>query len=295
MSIQIGSAPAAWGINFASDPKQTPWPRYLDEVSDAGYRWTELGPYGYLPTDLATLRNELDERQLKLTGAFVMRALEDPQAWPRIEQDVLDIGGLIAALGASHLLVIDGQYTDEVTGEIIGSSSLDDENWKILIEAIHAVARLAKEEFNLHTVFHPHTETHVQYEPEIERFMEDTDPALVSLCFDIGHHAFCRGDPMSFLREHHRRIRYLHLKSVDSVKLTEVQERGTPLAIATVEGVFCEPSQGTVDFPALRDLLSEVNFDGFGIVEHDMYPAPFDKPLPIARRTRAYLKEIGLG
>ena len=198
MSVKIGSAPAAWGVNFASNPKQTPWSCYLDEVSEAGYRWTELGPYGYLPTDLTTLRNELDERQLKLSGAFVMRALEDPDAWPSIEQDVLDIGGLLSALGASYLLVIDGQYTDEVTGEIIGSSSLDDEKWKMLIEAIQAVARLAKEEFNLHTVFHPHTETHVQYEPEIERFMEDTDPALVSLCFDIGHHAFCRGNPCPF-------------------------------------------------------------------------------------------------
>ena len=34
---------------------------------------------------------------------------------------------------------------------------------------------------------------------------------------------------------------------------------------------------------------------GLGIVEHDMYPAPFDKPLPIARRTLAYLKEISMG
>jgi hypothetical protein len=26
-----------------------------------------------------------------------------------------------------------------------------------------------------------------------------------------------------------------------------------------------------------------------------MFPAPFDKPLPIAKRTRAYLREIGMG
>jgi inosose dehydratase len=30
-------------------------------------------------------------------------------------------------------------------------------------------------------------------------------------------------------------------------------------------------------------------------VEQDMYPAPFDKPLPIAQRNRAYLKQMGYG
>ena len=38
------------------DPKQTPWNRYLDEIVEAGYKWTELGPYGYMPKDLTTLR-----------------------------------------------------------------------------------------------------------------------------------------------------------------------------------------------------------------------------------------------
>ena len=295
MNVRIGTAPAAWGVNFPRDPKQTPWTRYLDEAAEAGYEWTELGPYGYLPTDVSMLSQELDRRNLKLAGAFVMHPLEDPEAWPRIEQDVLAAGELVVALGAEFLVLIDGQYTDEVTGDVIAPTRIDDEAWKILIDTTHAVARLAKEKCGLRTVFHPHTETYVQYEPQIEKFLEDTDPTLVGVCFDIGHHAYCGGEPLGFLRKHHRRIEYLHLKSVDLRKLKEVQQRGTSFAIATAEDVFCEPSQGVVDFLALRDLLRESKYDGFGIVEHDMYPAPFDKPLPIAKRTRAYLKEIGLG
>jgi inosose dehydratase len=53
--------------------------------------------------------------------------------------------------------------------------------------------------------------------------------------------------------------------------------------------------KGAVDFPGFRDVLREINFSGWAIVEQDMYPAPFDKPLPIARRTRTYLREIGIG
>jgi len=59
--------------------------------------------------------------------------------------------------------------------------------------------------------------------------------------------------------------------------------------------MFCEPAKGMVDFIAFKDVLREVGYDGWAIVEQDMYPAPFDKPLPIAKRTRAYLREIGIG
>ena len=44
-----------------------------------------------------------------------------------------------------------------------------------------------------------------------------------------------------------------------------------------------------IDFVVLKDVLREVGYRGYGIVEHDMYPAPFEKPLPIAKRTRRYL------
>jgi len=59
--------------------------------------------------------------------------------------------------------------------------------------------------------------------------------------------------------------------------------------------MFCELAHGTVDFAAFRDVLREVNYEGWAIVEQDMYPAPFDKPLPIAKRNRAYLKQMGYG
>ena len=37
---------------------------------------------------------------------------------------------------------------------------------------------------------------------------------------------------------------------------------------------------GAVDFFAFRDALREVDYNGRAMVEQDMYPAPFDKPLP---------------
>ena len=64
---------------------------------------------------------------------------------------------------------------------------------------------------------------------------------------------------------------------------SKVESEGITFARAVQIDMFCEPAQGAVDFEAFRDVLQ------------DMYPAPFDKPLPIAKRTREYLREIGIG
>lgn len=295
MNIKIGSAPDSWGVWFPQDSKQTPWQRFLDEIAEAGYEWIELGPHGYLPTDLATLRSELNKRNLRVAGTFAMGNLEDPSAWPGLERQVLGAGEILASLDAGYLVLIDDTYTDLFTGRPTAPTQLDESSWKRLIDSSHRVADIARQRFNLTVVFHPHAETHVEYEYQIEAFLEQTDPSRVSLCLDTGHHAYRGGDPVKFMRRYHDRIPYLHLKSVDSKMQRRVEAERIPFAVAVGQDMFCEPSKGVVDFAALRDVLREIDFDGFAIVEQDMYPAPFDKPLPVARRTRVYLREIGLG
>src|SRR5579872_5436039 len=154
---------------------------------------------------------------------------------------------------------------------------------------------MARDVYGLRTVYHPHADTHVQYEADIEKFLASTDPQLISLCLDTGHYAYRGGDPVSFMRRHYARIPYLHLKSVDARLRQQEEVEGIPFAKAVALGLFCEPSQGVVDFQAFRDVLDQVNYHGWAIVEQDMYPAPFDQPLPIARRTRQFLRQIGIG
>ena len=295
MNVKIGSAPDSWGVWFPADAKQTPWQRFMDEIVEAGYEWTELGPYGYLPTDLPTLRAELDTRGLKVAGTFAMASLEEASAWPELERQVLGAGKLLAALEAKYLVLIDDTYTDLFTGKPTAPARLDESAWRRLVDTTHKVADIVQREFDLQIVFHPHAETHVEYEDQIEAFLEQTDPARVFLCLDIGHHAYRGGDPVRFMRQHHRRIPYLHLKSIDQTVQQKVEAEGVPFATAVEMDMFVEPSQGAVDFLAFRDVLRELDYECFAIVEQDMYPAPFDKPLPIAKRTRAYLRELGIG
>ena len=265
------------------------------KLSEAGYEWTELGPYGYLPTDLPTLRRELNSRGLKVSGTFAMANVEEASLWGELERQVLGAGERLAALDAKYLVLIDDTYTDLFTGEAIAPKRLDENMWGRFIETTHRVADIARDRFGLQLVFHPHAETHVEYEDQIETFLEQTDPDRVSICFDTGHHAYRGGDPINFMRRHHGRIPYLHLKSIDPDVQERVEAEGIPFAEAVKMDMFVEPSKGAVDFLAFRDMLQEIDYNGYAIVEQDMYPAPFDKPLPIAKRTRAYLREIGIG
>ncbi len=296
MHLTIGSAPDSWGVWFADDARQTPWHRCLDEIAEAGYEWTELGPFGYLPTDPKTLKQELDKRGLKVSGSFVEGDLPNPDTgWARIEKQLRGLGPILNQFDAKYLVLIQDCYTNLFTGEQFAPARLDEAAFARLVDTTTRIARIAKDDYGLTLIFHPHAQTYVEHEDQIEKFLAATDPALVSIVLDTGHHSYCGGDPITFMRKHHARIPYLHLKSVDPVLRARVTAENIPFALAVGQGMFVEPSRGAVDFLAFRDVLRDIDYTGFGIVEQDMFPAPFDKPLPIAKRTRAYLREIGLG
>lgn len=292
MSVRLGTAPDSWGVWFPDDPRQTPWARFLDEVVEAGYDAIELGPFGYLPTDPGALKAELGSRGIVLSGAFVVGHLEDPELWTTLESTVHQTCELVVALGGDYLGIIDTQYTDALTAEVIGPRDLDDVLWRRMIDSVHRIGETSRR-YGIGALFHPHAETPIEYEHQIDRFLDDTDPSLVNLQLDVGHHAYRGGDPVAYLRRRADRVRCIHLKSVDAEVRERVEREMIPWAHAVAMGIFSEPSSGVVDFVGLKQAIDEVGYEGWAIVEQDMYPAPFDKPLPIASRTRRFFTELG--
>src|ERR1700690_4358619 len=72
MPIRIATAPVSWGVMEVEGwARQKSYAEVLDEMVQAGYAGTELGPYGFLPTDPDELKRELAKRKLSLLGAFV--------------------------------------------------------------------------------------------------------------------------------------------------------------------------------------------------------------------------------
>ena len=289
MPIHVGTAPDSWGVWFPSDERQTPWQRFLDEVALAGYDAIELGPYGYLPTDSESLATELNKRSLRLAGGTLSGSFADVDGWQEMRARAAGVCDILTALEAHYLVVLEASsYSDG------GPRELDQRGWLRVTDNLQRLAEYTGSR-DIAVVFHPHADTTIQFEAQIERLLESTDASQVHLCLDVGHHAYPGGDPVAFFREHHRRIPYLHLKDVDPTIARRAREADWPLGKAVAAGAFVDLGRGCVDFVGIKRVAEEVGYDGWGIVEQDMYPAPFDKPLPIARRNREYLRATAVG
>ncbi|MCX5198290.1 sugar phosphate isomerase/epimerase [Streptomyces sp. NBC_00249] len=292
--IRVGSAPDSWGVWFPEDPRQVPWERFLDEVADAGYEWIELGPYGYLPTDPARLTEETAKRGLRVSAGTVFTGLHHgPAVWEETWEHVSRIAALTRDMGADQLVVIPSFWRDDKTGEVLEDRVLTPGQWRELASQTERLGREVRERFGLRIVVHPHADTHIDTPQNVARFLDATDPELVSLCLDTGHYAYCGGDSVEAIETFGERIGYLHLKQVDPRILAEVVADQVPFGPAVARGVMCEPPSGV---PALEPVLTaaqRLGVDLFAIVEQDMYPCPPDRPLPVARRTRAYLRSCG--
>ena len=292
--IRIGSAPDSWGVWFPDDPRQVPWQSFLDEVSASGYEWIELGPYGYLPTDPAVLSEETRRRGLKVSAGTVFTGLHrGPEVWESTWRHVAAVAELTQTMGAEHLVVIPAFWRDDKTGEVLEDRTLTARQWRDLTRGTERLAHEVRERYGLRVVVHPHADTHLDSEEHVTHFLDATDSDLVSLCLDTGHYAYCGGDSVQLIETYGERLGYLHLKQVDPEVLAEVHAQEVPFGPAVARGVMCEPPRGV---PALEPVLAaaqRLDVDLFAIVEQDMYPCAPETPLPIARRTRAFLRSCG--
>ena len=287
--LTIGTAPDSWGIWFPSDPEQVPASTFLREVAEAGYEAIELGPYGYLPSDAAELREALDEHGLTVLAGTVFTRLHQPDSWDHSWRQVADVAALTRAVGGRHLVVIPSMYRDERTGARLESSDLTDEQWQRLTSQTDELGRRVRDEYGLAVQFHSHADSHVGYQPEIERLLEATDPDHVNFCLDTGHVAYYGGDCLELIAAYPERIGYVHLKQVSPEVMDKVRDHDIPWPEAVRMGAMTEPPLGVPEMGPLLDALAGLDRDLQGIIEHDLYPCPPDLPLPIAKRTRTYL------
>ena len=293
--LVLGSAPDSWGVWFPEDEHQTPWNRFLDELTEAGYEWLELGPYGYLPTDPRQLADEVGKRNLKVSGGTGFGALHRPDAWDDMLSTVRKVAELTAAVGAHHLVFIPPMFRDEKTWEYIESPTLDEEAWKALHRGANELGKILRNDYDVQLCLHSHADSHIQTQPEIERFLDGADPEHVSLCLDTGHVAYGGGDAVDLIRRYAERIGYVHIKQMDPDVLRQVAEEDLSFGEAVKRGVCVEPPAGEPAPASVIEALNEVDARVFVIVEQDLYPCEPDVPLPIALRTRKYLNSCGLG
>ncbi|MDR3675791.1 MAG: TIM barrel protein [Acidobacteriota bacterium] len=304
MSFLVGNAPCSWGtLEFEGvKGEQIGYSRMLDELAETGYTGTELGDWGYMPTEPGVLRGELEQRGLVMLAAFVPVALKYQQEHDAGIAVAVKTARLLAAVASTskpYIVLADNNGTDpertRLAGRIPPGAGLTAAEWTVFTAGANRLARAVFDETGLKTVFHHHCAGYVETPEEITMFLELTDPAKIGLVFDTGHHVYATGQAnvVEAMERYGDRIWYMHFKDCDPKIAARARTEEWDYFTALRQGVFCELGKGSVDFPAVLRWLAARGYDGYVLVEQDVLPG-MGAPKESARRCREYLRSIDL-
>lgn len=297
--MRVANAPCSWGVLEFGSSRSAPFDRVLDEIRQTGYAGTELGDWGFMPTDPARLRREVSDRSLSLLAAFVPIALVDREHHQSGVDTAVRTARLLAAAGGPEALVVLSDDNARIplrerhAGRIDRAHGLTDEQWTIFAAGADRVARAVHDEAGLRTVFHPHCGGYVETVAEIDELMARTDPARLGLCLDTGHLSYAGGDPLDVLRRYAPRVWHVHFKDCDESVAAASRSAGIGYLEAVRARLFCELGAGCVDFAAVIDALRAIDYHGWIVVEQDVFPGD-GTPAESARRSREYLRSLGI-
>ena len=298
--IKVANAPCSWGaLEFELEGKAPDYVQVLNEIVETGYEGTELGDWGFMPTDPQKLSEEIHGRSLKLLGAFVPVALKNPECHqPGIEVAVRTARLMAAVEGNLPFIILadeNGSIPERTqnAGRVTPEMGLSDAEWQIFAEGAEKIAAAVRKETGLRTAFHHHCAGYVETPTEIEKLISLTDPSLLGLVFDCGHYRFGGGDPVEGLKKYSQRVWHFHFKDYQPEFGQQGIEEGWDYFQSVSAGVFCELGKGEVDFPTLLAELEKIGYEGWGVVEQDVLPG-MGRPKESAQRNREYLASIGL-
>ena len=272
--FHFASAPDSWGVlDYPGPSWNQSYEKMLDEMVAAGYTGSELGPYGFFPTDPAVLKPQLDKRNLKLLGSFVPVVLSDPASAGIAVEHIRKVGNLLSTLKAPFLVLADAQSEerDRISGRVPddGSAGLNAAQWKNVAKVVEEAAKVASE-YGLDLVFHPHVATYVETPKECEIFFDVTSHTGVGLCLDTGHCVYGGGDSVVEADKFRSVLRFVHIKDIDEKILEKARSLKLTFEQAIEQKAFTIIGQGSIDFPAFFRLLLKNNYSGWMVVEQDV-------------------------
>jgi len=292
--FQFASAPDSWGVlDYPGPSWEQSYETMLDEMVGAGYTGSELGPYGFFPTDPKVLAPQLEKRKLKLLASFVPVKMTDPSASKAVIERIRKVGHLLATLKAPFLVMADDQSNERnaFSGRVYDKEcpTLNTEQWKHIGQIVADAEKVANE-FGLDLVFHPHVATYVETPEECERFFDVTSHTNVGLCLDTGHCVYGHGDSVNEAEKYKDKLRFVHIKDCDTKVLEEARRNKWTFEDAIEHKVFTVIGNGDIDFPAFFRTLAKNGYSGWCVVEQDVKFGA--TPIPPAQSIATSLKYL---
>jgi inosose dehydratase len=288
----VGANPIVWSNDdFGDLAGEVPLETILSEMRQAGFAGTELGhAYPRLPERLAPA---LAQHHLRLASGWHSTFLASKPFAEEAER-FRRHASLLKTLGARVVIVAectDCVHGDPARGLGFGKPprpGLSSAGWRRLVSGLQRLAALAATE-ELTLGYHHHVGTVIQAEDDLERLLKEVPET--GLLLDAGHLALAGIDPVRIARRHAGRIVHVHLKSVREEIARQVRAEEWSFYRAVKSGVFTVAGQGSVDYPALFNVLARADYRGWLIVEAEEDPVKVPA-LPKATRARAYVRRL---
>jgi inosose dehydratase len=302
--LLVGNAPCSWGLLENQDQsKAIKFSQMLDELVETGYTGTELGDWGFMPTDPARLGEELKKHNnVVMLGAFVPVAMKNPAAHAAGVATAVKTAKLLAGVAttqAPYLVLSDDNGTDPIrtkmAGRITAKEGLSKDEWKTFAKGADTIASKVFDETGLRTVLHHHCAGYVETPDEIATLLDLTNPDRLGLVFDSGHYVHGTGrediDLVAAVNRFKERIWYIHVKDIDPEVSRRSREEGWDYFTQMRHGLYPELGKGCIDFPALLRWLGARDYKGYALVEQDILPG-MGTPKESAARNREYIRSI---
>ncbi len=289
--VKLGIAPIAWTNDDLPDlGSENTFEQCVSEMALAGFTGSEVG--NKYPKDVDTLKKALELRGIEICNAWFSTFLIS-KPFEETEVPFREHVKFLADMGAKVAGISEQSYsTQGIEDQPVfeGRHEMDDREWELLCEGLNRLGKISKEEYGVHLTFHHHMGTVVQSADEVERMMAGTNPEYVSLLFDSGHFAYCQEDPVAMVKTYAKRIRHVHLKDIRPEVVEKVRQERMSFLEGVRAGAFTIPGDGCIDFDSIFQVLENVSYEGYMVVEAEQDPAKAN-PLAYAIRARKFIAE----
>lgn len=254
--MNVGIQTNVWGAEYHKEKL----PQMLNEIAAAGYGGVEIGAHRI--TNLENPKPFLSlvkDQGLHVAGLHTLGKYYFEQAQTGDLSYPSQAADFALAVGSGYLLA---------SGDV--SLRKDTFDSHSLADVLNRVGEMCRER-GLTYCYHNHWWEIENDQEELRSLLKNTDPDLVSLCFDIGWVERVGASPVGLMTEFLERIRYLHLKDTRGESFTDL-------------------GAGTVDFEGILSIVQTQPAVYLTVERDEVLPQAFES----ARNCREYMKRYGV-
>lgn len=297
MNLKFSIAPCSWGIENLTNHDNPEWKKVLDDAGQSGFRGIELGPYGYLPTESDFLRNELNKKKLELIAGTIYDDLTGTFRLKTLLTKTDNICRLISETTDNaegrYLVIIDAvkESRNNTAGHPELAMRLPSAEWRVMINNIREISKLAWNEYGIRPVIHPHAGGFLEFTDETDQFLNDIPVEIAGLCLDTGHLYYAGDIPSQSLKYYASRLDYIHFKDINKKVYEKAIKERMGFFDACNLGVMCSIGKGCVDYNSVFKMLDELAYDGWITIEQERDPKNFSGALADIKFSYEFLQK----